>query len=150
MNRKYPLTPEEFKAVYSKVPRLCVDLIVETERGILLTLREKNGFLGLWHLPGGTVYYREHTEDSVRRLAREELGVDVKILKFLRFLEYFSEEEQRGFGYSVSLVFVCKAKSLDFTLDDQAVRAQFFKVIPKNSVSEQKEMLNEFLTRKSI
>jgi len=138
MNRKQPFTFEEFKDIYSKVPRLCVDLVIQTEDGILLTLREKNGYVGQWHLPGGTVFYRESSESAIQRVAKEELNVEVSVIKLLGYIEYFSEVEKRGFGYAVSLAFLCKLESSDIKLDDQASKSQFFKVIPENTVTEQK------------
>lgn len=107
MKRKLPFTYEQFKEIYSQVPRLCVDLLITTEKGTLLILRKNFGWEGQWHLPGGTVYYKEKVEDAVQRIAQEELGVDVTINQFLRYVEYPHEETERGFGYSVSLLFDC-------------------------------------------
>ena len=42
--REKPLSYEEFVAIYSKVPRLCVDLVVRTDEGVLMTLRAENGY----------------------------------------------------------------------------------------------------------
>lgn len=145
MKRKYPLTFEEFKSTYSKVPRLCVDLIIKTDKGVLLTLRQKNGYAGQWHLPGGTIYYRKAVESSVRRIAHEELGAEVSIEKFLGYLEYFSEEKERGFGYSVALVFLCRLKKIKFNLDNQVKKVDFFEDTPNNTIQEQKEFLNKMM-----
>jgi ADP-ribose pyrophosphatase YjhB (NUDIX family) len=145
MKRKQPFSFEEFKDIYSRVPRLCVDLIIRTDKGVLLTLRTKNGYLNQWHLPGGTVFYREKIEDTVERIAREELGIKVEIERFHGYLEYFSEVKERGFGYSVSLVFVCKPQLTGFHPDDQTEKIDFFAVPPENTVAEQKELLNKML-----
>jgi ADP-ribose pyrophosphatase YjhB (NUDIX family) len=147
MKRKQPFTYDEFKAIYSKVPRLCVDLVIKNKNGYLLTLRKKNGYEGLWHLPGGTVYYREHAPDAVKRIAKEELGTRVAIQKFIGFLEYPSEEKERGFGYSVSLLFLCKLTSSSLNLDDQAERVEFFKTIPENTIYEQRCLLDQLLKK---
>lgn len=143
--RKLPFTFEEFKSIYSRVPRLCVDIVIQTEKGVLLTFRTKNGYLNQWHLPGGTVYYREKATDAVHRVAKEELGIEVEIEKFHGYLEYPSEEKERGFGYTVTLVFVCKMKSNDISLDDQVEKVEFFKEIPENTIVEQKELLRSIL-----
>ena len=141
VTRKQPLVFEEFKAIYSKVPRLCVDLIIKTDGGILLTLRQKNGYEGQWHLPGGTVHYREAVEDSVSRIAKEELGVEVSVERLVGYIECFSEEQERGFGYAISLVFLCKLKTHTFKLDDQVEKMGFFKYPPDNTIQEQKRFL---------
>jgi ADP-ribose pyrophosphatase YjhB (NUDIX family) len=145
MNRKRPFTFEEFKSIYSKVPRLCVDLVIKNNDKVLLTLRQKNGYEGQWHLPGGTVMYRESINDAAKRIADEELGIRIKIEKFFGYLEYFSEEKERGFGYTVSLVFVCKPENDSFELDDQVERIQYFKTPPDNTIYEQKELLSKLL-----
>jgi ADP-ribose pyrophosphatase YjhB (NUDIX family) len=149
MKRKLPFTFEEFKTIYSKVPRLCVDLVVETNKGYLLTLRQKNGYEGQWHIPGGTVYYREAIKKSVERVAKEELGIKISITKFLGYLEYFSEVKERGFGYTVTLVFLCKAIGTNFHLDDQTEKVGVFKKPPINTIVEQKKLLNKLIYKKS-
>lgn len=141
MLRKQPFSFEEFKEIYSKVPRLCVDLVIKDKKGFLLTLREKNGYEGLWHFPGGTVYYREPVKEAVKRVAKEELGVDIIIQEFAGYIEYLSEEKERGFGYTLSLVFVCKLKNSDFDLDNQVAKVDFFPKPPTNTIEEQKAFL---------
>ncbi len=141
MPRKQPFTFEEFKSIYSRVPRLCADLVIKTDKGVLLTLRQKNGWEGQWHLPGGTVLYKESIHDAVNRLAEEELGIKVSIEKFLTYTEFLNEETERGFGYSVSLVFLCKPLSEVLKLDDQSEKAKYFTKPPKNTVLEQKMLL---------
>lgn len=144
MNRSNPFTFKEFKYLYSKVPRLCVDLVIKSNNGILLTFRKKNGYENQWHIPGGTVFYREKLIDAAKRVAKEELGVNVTIQKFIGYIEYFSEEAERGFGYTVTLVFLCKLNDLKFVLDNQTSKVGFFKIIPKNTIKEQKKFLNKF------
>lgn len=149
MRRKLPLTFKEFKTIYSKVPRLCVDLVIKTNKGYLLTLRKKNGYEGQWHLPGGTVYYREAIKKTVERVAKEELGIKVSIEKFLGYLEYFSEVKERGFGYTVTLVFLCRAKGANFHLDNQAEKVNYFIKPPTNTITEQKRLLNKIIKQES-
>jgi ADP-ribose pyrophosphatase YjhB (NUDIX family) len=148
--RKLPLTNEEFKSIYSKVTRLCVDLIINDKRGILLTLRQKNGWQGQWHFPGGTVCYREAVKDAVKRIAKEELGTSVKIVKLAGYIEYLDEVKERGFGYSVSIAFICHLKSEVMELDDQVEKAEFFKDLPKNMIIIQKDFLNKIIKEKLI
>jgi ADP-ribose pyrophosphatase YjhB (NUDIX family) len=138
---KNPLTYEEFKAIYSKVPRLCVDLIIMTEKGVLLTLRTKDGYKNQWHFPGGTVFYRESIADAVHRVALKEVGVDVEIVKYLGHIEYFSEVAERGFGYTVTLAYLCHPLSDQIALDDHAEKWDFFKKLPQNTIIEQKRFL---------
>ncbi len=142
MSRKQPFTEEEFEFIYSRVPRLCVDLIVKNEQGILLTLREKHGWIGQWHLPGCTIHIGETALDAVSRAASEELGIKVKVQKFLGYNEYHSEQKERGYGYSVSLVFLCIPLDKNITLDSHTSKFEFFKSLPENTIAEQKEFIS--------
>ncbi|MBU0975306.1 NUDIX domain-containing protein, partial [Patescibacteria group bacterium] len=82
MSRVKRLPYKTFKYIYRKVPRLCVDVIVKTPRGIILTKRSIPPAKGWWHIPGGTILWGETVEQAVKRVAREEVGVEVKIKKF--------------------------------------------------------------------
>lgn len=141
MNRNQPFTFAKFKKIYSQVPRLCVDLIIRNKSSILLTLRIKNGYLNHWHLPGSTVYYQEDIISAAQRVARDELGIEVRVNKFLGYIEYEDEKKQRGFGHTISLVFLCRPKSKTLTLDDQVEKAQYFNHLPGNTISQQKEFI---------
>lgn len=141
MKRKLPFTFEEFKEIYSKVPRLCVNLVIIDKNGLLLTLRQKHGWEGKWHLPGGTVYFKESILKAINRVAQEELGIEVSIKKHLGYIEYFSEEKERGFGYTISLAFLCHISAGELELDDQVEKAVFFQTLPDNTIKEQKTFL---------
>jgi len=114
----------------------------------VLTLRQKNGYINQWHLPGGTVFYREGIPNAVIRLAQEELGIEVEIIGLAGYIDFPSEEKERGFGYSVSLVFICKPLSTDFKVDDQVSKVSFFKILPDNTVAEQKAIIEKVMENK--
>lgn len=42
---------------------------------------------------------------TVKRIALEELGASVNVGKLLGYIEYTSEEKERGFGYTITMVF---------------------------------------------
>lgn len=138
---KQPFSYDEFKSIYSKVPRLAVDLIIQSEQGILLSMRQIPPYKGQWHLPGGTVYYKESIENAVHRFADEEVGVKIEIKELLGYITYNSEEKERGFGYSVALAFLCKLTSGTPRASEQGNDFTYFKEIPENTVIDQKEFL---------
>jgi len=114
-------------------------------------LRQKNGYIGQWHIPGGTVLYREKVKNAVQRVAREELGTEVVIEKLVDYLEYFSEEKERGFGYTVTLVFLCKLpEKSKLILDNQAEKYDFFKTPPTNTIREQKDLISKLANQKKL
>jgi len=61
------LPHSEFEEIYSKVPRLTVEVVVQSPLGILLTKRASGPCSGLWHIPGGTVRFGEPIRAAVSR-----------------------------------------------------------------------------------
>lgn len=148
MKTKFPLTKKEFKYAYSRVPRLCVDIILNTPEGVLLTLRDIEPYKNLWHIPGGTVHYRETIKDAIRRVAKEELGVEVNIARLAGYVEYPSEEKSRGWGWPIALQFICNIKSGKLQVNEQARDTRFlkkFEDIPENTTEEHKKILRKLL-----
>lgn len=143
MKNKKPFSPKEFKEIYSKVPRLCVDLIIKIPgKGIVLSLRSINPYKGKWHFPGGTVLYREKIVDAVKRVAREEAGISVKINKLLGYIEYPSEiKNGRDFGYTISMVFLCSSTETNLRPNAEASDIRIFKELPPGLIDEQREFL---------
>ncbi|NEQ71928.1 MAG: NUDIX hydrolase [Okeania sp. SIO2C9] len=146
MSRKKPFSPEEFKLLYSQVPRLVVEVIVKTDVGVALTLRKDAAWNNLWHIPGGTVFYQEYVEDAIQRIAVEELSITVTKQQLLGYLEYPSEEKQRGFGWSVGLVFLCTPNSPFPTENQEGEKIKIFDYVPENTVEEHKKMLTQVLS----
>ena len=130
---------KEFKYIYSKVPRLCVDLIIKTKDGVLLTKRDIPPQKGWWHFPGGTVLMGETLKDTVQRVASEELNTKVEIKKHLGFLEYTNGS---GIGYPISAVFLVKPHNKTVG-GEQAKEVNYFKIIPEKTLSEVKRYLKE-------
>jgi len=141
------LTLKEFKYIYSRVPRLCIEIVIRTSEGILLTKRSVGPLRGQWHIPGGTVLMGETIEWAVKRVAQEELGVKVCIKEMLGIIEYHIKNY---FSQPIGLVFLIDITSNNqIKLDRQANDAKFFRVIPKNIVKEHKLFLKKLLTRRN-
>lgn len=139
---KKPFTYEEFKSIYSKVPRLTVDAIIRKGDGIVLSLRREGmGWANEWHLPGGTILYKESIEESLHRIVKDETGLDVEIVKFLGYMEYPDEERERGFGYSVSLTLLCEYISGELQPNEDALDVRVFVELPENTIKIQEEFL---------
>jgi ADP-ribose pyrophosphatase YjhB (NUDIX family) len=91
-----PLPRDEYEAVYARVPRLTVEVVLVSEDGVLLSLRQEGPCCGLWHLPGGTVRFGERLVDAVRRVASDEVGVEVEVGDLLGVIEYPGHPERAG------------------------------------------------------
>ncbi|MDY7020084.1 MAG: NUDIX hydrolase [Cyanobacteriota bacterium] len=146
MTRKKPFTYEEFRVIYSQVPRLVVEIVVQMEQGIVLILRKDSSWNNLWHLPGGTVFYKEYIEEAIQRIAQEELSIEVTKQKFLDYLEYPSEEKERGFGWSVGLAFLCVPNSPLPEYNQEGEKIRIFDTIPENIVAEHRQLLAGILS----
>ncbi len=137
------LPKAEFDAIFSKVPRLCVELIVRTPDGIVLTKRNIEPCKGQWHYPGGTVFFGEMVTDTVRRVAKDELGVGVKIDKLLGYKEYPKMFADGYKGWPVGIVFEVSVVSGELKNVDQADAIGYFKSVPENTIPDHADYLNK-------
>ncbi|MFA5934542.1 MAG: NUDIX hydrolase [Candidatus Paceibacterota bacterium] len=128
---------DEFKKIYSRVPRLCVEVVFIRNNSLLLIKRTIEPAVGQWHTPGGTVLKGEDLENAVKRVAYEELGIKIKVLKFIGIIEYKSYINH--YSQDISLAFLVESKSKDINLDGHADEYNFFSEIPKNTILEQKK-----------
>lgn len=141
MHMDYQRLPlEEFLTIYHKVPRAGVDLIVKTEKGIVLTERSIPPFKGMWHIPGGTILFMEPVEHAIARVAGDELGVEVTIAKHLGIIEYFVAERQL---HTVANAFLVTIKSGTLRGGDQGKEVKEFGTVPENVIPVQGEFLKK-------
>jgi len=133
----------EFRAIYSKVPRLCIDLIIEREGGVLLIERAIDPGKGLWHLPGGTVLMGETIWMAASRIAKEETGLEVKKIDFLGVMEFANPGN--AFFHTVSIVHRCVCSEATVTGSFQGNNLKFTKMLPGKMIEEQKIFLNTHL-----
>ncbi len=142
----HPLTEAEFRAIYAKVPRLCVDLIIRDEDGrILLAKRSIAPFLNLWHIPGGAVYFGETIEMATKRIAQEELGLEVKSDRLLDVLVHPDEYKDDWHGWPVSLEIETIIISGTPLKDENASEIGFFAKLPQPMVESHRLFLSQKL-----
>jgi colanic acid biosynthesis protein WcaH len=129
---------DKFIEIYSLVPRLCVEIVVKTNEGVLLTKRNIPPALGMWHLPGGTWLKGETAEEAAKRIALDELGIDISLGELLGYVDFSPEV---AVGHSISLVFLVKPHSFDIKLNEQASEYGYFKELPSETIPETKQFL---------
>ncbi len=133
------LPKQEFLAIYRKVPRLCVEVVIVTpERGVLLKLRDIPPNVGAWHIPGGTVMFGERLVDAVRRVARDELRLEVEVGELLGYIEYPSHYEN-GLDSPVGLAF--RSLVAPEGVADPRPGCEWFRRLPDGLYAEQREFL---------
>ena len=144
MVKKLPY--KTFKTIYSKVPRLCVEVVLQTQGGVILTKRSIPPEQGKWHIPGGTVLMNENIEQAVKRVAFEELGVKVTIEKLLGIIEYPSIKNY--FSQPVGIAFLVSTKAKLISATAGADEARVFDSLPKSLLPDQKKFLMKTLKMK--
>jgi len=108
-------------------------MVIKDKRGILLTQRLIPPDAGKWHLPGGTVLFGETLAEAVQRIAQEEIGIKVKIIKEIGYLDFL---RMRPRMHAASVVFLVEPLTNNFRGSFQAEKIRFFKSVPKNSIQE--------------
>ena len=122
-----------------------VDVIIETEKGIVL-IERKNEPYG-WAIPGGFVDYGEKLEEAARREAREETGLDIGNLKLLGC---YSDPQRDKRQHNISTVYVATAKGEPVAGDDAAaVRVFPVHDIPENLCFDHGEIIADYIAWKS-
>jgi len=135
------LPEDEYQAIFRKVPRLTVEVVICSELGVLLSRRIGGPCDGLWNLPGGTVRFGEPVTDAVHRVADDEIGADVTIDDFLGYIEYPSHT-RLGLDWPVGLAFRTHLGPLEGdALAIEPDRLDWFTRLPDEMHDEQRAFL---------
>jgi ADP-ribose pyrophosphatase YjhB (NUDIX family) len=129
------LLEKDFNFIYSRVPRICVDVIIKTNQGILFTKRTIEPGKGKWHFIGGGIHFKETIRQAAMRIAKEELNLEIIPLRYLGILEY--PNELNGKRHSISIPILAEIKSGKIKLNEDAEEFMFSKKIPQNIIKEQ-------------
>jgi len=139
MKKSHKRAPEEeYQRFRNYFPFCCVDLVIFKNKSVLLTKRTCNPYKGKWHLPGSMIHKNERMKDAVRRSAKEELNLDVKIEKYLGVYESLN-----SFRHDVSHGFIVCVLSGKLKLDFQSSKLKFFKKIPNNVLPHHRKIIRD-------
>lgn len=131
---------KEFQAIYNRVPRFCVDLVIQGKRGVVLSKRDIPPAKGLWHLPGGTLLFREKISNAITRVALEETGLKVKIVRLIGIIEY---SKASGLGHSIGAAYLLRVIGGKLHGSKQASEINYFNVAPDRTIHEQVDFLTQ-------
>lgn len=140
MTDEHPLSELEFRKIYSKVPRLTVEIIIRSDKGTFLTQRSIEPCKNMWHLPGGTVRYGERLTDAVSRIAKREVGIEIKGTELLGYIEYPSHYE-KGLDSPVGIAFEVTKFRGQPQHNAEAKNSGWFNKLPDNMHLEQQDFL---------
>ncbi len=92
---------------------LGVGAIIQNEKDQVLLLKRPDTITpdrttsGMWSVPGGEVKFMEKVEDALKREVREEIGVEVEIIKPIEYHDQILDESQVHWHCQS---FLCKIK----------------------------------------
>lgn len=127
-------------------------VIIENNKGdILLVRRGVEPQKGFWDLPGGFIKPHETFEDSVRREIREELGCELKNIKFISALP--NTYPFQGVNIPTLDIFAsAELATEELSASDDIDSFQFFSptAIPFDEIAFEstKKAIKEYLTRR--
>lgn len=136
-----PLPQAEFEAIFTRVPRLTVEVVIVSADGVLLSQRQSPPCQGLWHIPGGTVRFGELLTDAVRRVAAQELGLEVEAGKFLGYIEYPSHL-QSSWDWPVGMAFEALPAASSSWSFEPTPALRWFSRLPAEMHEEQRDFLS--------
>jgi nucleoside triphosphatase len=85
-----------------------------------LLLLQSHKWLDKYVVPGGHVELGETIQETVRREAKEETGLDIYDLEFLCFQEFIYDPSFWKPRHFIFFDYACKTDSLDVRLNDEA------------------------------
>ena len=88
-----------------ETPKLMVDVVIPSERGVVLVRRGSEPYEGQWALPGGFVEVGETVRQAAVREAAEETGLAVEVS---RLVGVYSEPDRDPRGHNVSIAFLAR------------------------------------------
>jgi 8-oxo-dGTP diphosphatase len=91
-----------------ETPKLMVDVVIPSEKGVVLIRRGSEPFAGQWALPGGFVEVGETVTEAAVREAAEETGLAVEVS---RLVGVYSDPERDPRGHNVSVAFLAQVLS---------------------------------------
>ena len=133
--------PEElYKKVVRAVPIVCVDLVIKKGNKALLIKRKIPPCRGYWCLIGGRVHYNEQVLDAVRRQARVELGLNIKII---RFIGVYDNPKRDSSKHSITLAYLVKPVSGKLRTGPESTEVDYFKKLPKRIGFDHRKILKD-------
>lgn len=99
---------------FKQITAVCA-LIVNENGMILIAQRhepERPEMHGKWELVGGGIEFGEHPETTIIREVREEIGVNIKVLKLFPKIFIATAKSTSGENYHVTMItYECKITS---------------------------------------
>lgn len=134
-----------YKKILENMPILCIDFVLVNNGKVLLTLRTKEPSKNQWWIQGGRVHKNEKLVDTVTRKAKEEVGIDVEIIRILGVYEIMFEKGAFDLPvHDVAVCFLVKPKdNVKISLDHTHQKYKWIDKIDEELHPYVKEVLND-------
>lgn len=114
---------------YPRFPIPGVGAIVVSEKGILLTRRDKDPGRGMWSIPGGAVEVGETQRDAVVREIFEETGVRCEVIRLIDTYDLIIPDEEGKIKFHYVLIhFLSRALNTDLHEELPDVEVSWFNI----------------------
>jgi len=127
----------------------CGALIINDKNETLLIKRtsKSQNEAGFWSKPGGTVEFNENVEDAVKREIKEELGVDIELVKFLGFTNHIIKPENQHWVAFSYLAKIIKGEPKNLEIE-KIEEIKWFNLnnLPSNLTQTTSEPIKEYLS----
>jgi ADP-ribose pyrophosphatase YjhB (NUDIX family) len=136
------IPPDLFRRIEKHLPFSSVDIVIFFGQDIILTKRKIRPYQGYWHLPGSIVLKNEKMIDTVRRSAKEELGIRVDGIRHVGNYELFTANR-----HYITHLYSAQHKSGTIRQDHQSSEYILTKPkeIPTKTIPIQKVMIKDAL-----
>lgn len=102
------LPDEVFYYISRTTPLVNVDLLINDENGRTLLSWRNDQYAGRgWHLPGGIVRLKETLEERLVKVARAEVGVDVRFEPVPLEFNQFIHHDRTNRSHFISFLYRC-------------------------------------------
>lgn len=128
--------------------RVMTDAIIEKNDKIVLVRRGKDPHKDKLAIPGGHVEVGELVENAVKREAREETGLNIKLIDILGV---YSDSKRDPRGHYITTVFIAKILSGKLRAKSDAKEVDFFdprKLKKKNVAFDHFKIIKDYLKYK--
>jgi len=102
------------------LPEVVVGVFIQNQKREI-ALFKSSKWKDIWVLPGGHVEYGEKLEEAAKREVREEVGVEAKEIKLIRFGELIEDPAFYRKSHLIFFHFLCLIKESKFRLDNDEI-----------------------------
>lgn len=109
---------DEYLNIISKMPFICVDLVIVHQGKYLLVKRKNPPAQNLWWFVGGRLLKGEKLTEAVVRKAEEEVGLKVTPRRMINVVETIFPDGPEGIPvHTVNVCFLCISHDAEVKLD---------------------------------